>query len=404
MFPNDLVSALRMLRRSPGYALTCIAVLALGIGANAAIFSVIYSVILKPLDASVNTLTYSCPASMDLQRVKTELDAGVHKAGFLNIAEDKSDPANPVVTARKSSQWVRWTASSEAGVTTYSLTVASGSSDKFKAEACASSPVLSPLKQCEVSECASKAEDSVAMRTAQKEQTSLTGAVQTITLACPLLRPEQTFSTLESELMKAGFEILFSEREHPEKSGWMTARAGKRWVEMVSVPDGESVGYALTLVPSAEVLTAAKPEPKSAPEPTPAIATAPTPKSEPEPQPKPLEATPIQTPTPAALPVITPAETGFVPPKLIIQVPIEPTRERIHSVIGAAVIDMLVDVDENGSVTRAEFTGKITNAVLRLESAALEALWKWRFEPARQDGRIVPAAKIAVRMTFQGRP
>ena len=65
---------------------------------------------------------------------------------------------------------------------------------------------------------------------------------------------------------------------------------------------------------------------------------------------------------------------------------------------------MLVDVDENGSVARAEFTGKITNAVLRLESAALEALWKWRFEPARQDGRIVPAAKIAVRMTFQGRP
>jgi putative ABC transport system permease protein len=47
--PNDLVNALRMLRRSPGYALTCIAVLALGIGANAAIFSVIYSVILKPL-------------------------------------------------------------------------------------------------------------------------------------------------------------------------------------------------------------------------------------------------------------------------------------------------------------------------------------------------------------------
>jgi putative ABC transport system permease protein len=45
----ELIGAFRMLRRSPGYALTCIAVLALGIGANAAIFSVIYSVVLRPL-------------------------------------------------------------------------------------------------------------------------------------------------------------------------------------------------------------------------------------------------------------------------------------------------------------------------------------------------------------------
>jgi len=47
--PSDLRNAFRTIIRSPGYALTCVAVLALGIGANAAIFSVIDAVILQPL-------------------------------------------------------------------------------------------------------------------------------------------------------------------------------------------------------------------------------------------------------------------------------------------------------------------------------------------------------------------
>ena len=46
---RDLRYALRTLWNTPGYALTCIAVIALGIGANAAIFSVVYAVILKPI-------------------------------------------------------------------------------------------------------------------------------------------------------------------------------------------------------------------------------------------------------------------------------------------------------------------------------------------------------------------
>ncbi len=46
---SEIRSALRLLARTPAYALTSVAVLALGIGANVAIFSVVDSVVLAPL-------------------------------------------------------------------------------------------------------------------------------------------------------------------------------------------------------------------------------------------------------------------------------------------------------------------------------------------------------------------
>jgi putative ABC transport system permease protein len=75
---NDLKFALRQLRKSPGFTLVAVLTLALGIGANTAIFSVVEGALLRPLPF---------PHAERLVRVYEALDENGARSGSLNLSD-----------------------------------------------------------------------------------------------------------------------------------------------------------------------------------------------------------------------------------------------------------------------------------------------------------------------------
>jgi putative ABC transport system permease protein len=85
---RDLRFAIRTLRRTPGFALLAILTLGLGIGANTAIFSVIYGVLLKPLPyADSNRLVLIRQSAPPLGRA----DVGVSIKEFFTYRDQAED-------------------------------------------------------------------------------------------------------------------------------------------------------------------------------------------------------------------------------------------------------------------------------------------------------------------------
>ena len=394
----------------------------------------------KSMDAAVNSVTYSCPASVSPQQIAKSVTATLRENSYQIVYQEKDDPSSTGMTARKGTQWIKFNAGPEDNTTTYSLTAADAGPEKpAKADTCTVPQVASLEKKCVIVECYSNTGDTVQMKTSAEEQTSLEGPLVEATLACSESKPTEIFDAALKSLREGGFEIVFTDRSRPENSA-LTVRSGKRWVELTDSQDGESISYVLTVVPTAETVVDGKPHVvdagagsgkpsvpiqeapvKPPPQVPPAVpATSPAPRPEPPKQPEPVSpprtappkepppvTPPVQTPSPAAAspvaaPKPAPSSAGpITPPKPLVEVPMEVSDKLKRSVVGELIITVHVEVDAEGKVTKAALAGKITKTTQKFETVALDAVRRWRFEPARQGEQPV-AGETSVQLRVEG--
>ncbi len=75
-------------------------------------------------DASIDSVTYSCPAGLSPQQAARNLDGKLRAAAYQIVFEDMQDATSAGVTARKGTQWIQLNSDMADDGTTYTVSVA----------------------------------------------------------------------------------------------------------------------------------------------------------------------------------------------------------------------------------------------------------------------------------------
>jgi protein TonB len=389
----------------------------------------------QSLDASIDSVTYSCPAGLSPQQAARNLDDKLRAASYQIVFEDLQDVTSAAVTARKGTQWIQLNSDVTDHGTTYTVAVTETDPKKTAQVKSCTGPAGPVIERqgCVVVECNSGLSDAVKMRTSPRGETSLKGPRVETTLICEKSTPSQVFESALKEYRDANFEIVFDDRTRAADS-WLTGRSGKRWVELTNSQEGDSMLYLLTVLTSTDEVADAKspaevtvilpprseptpPRPATPPvtvespitranlvEPHPEPSKPPEPTSRPAPEPPAIVAKAPNVPVPATIPKPAPLPTGpIIPPKLLTQTRTEVPANLRKTILGEVVITVDLEIDASGQVAKAALAGKITKNAQKLESAALDTVRHWKFEPARQGNQSVPG-HTTVKLQFEGEP